>query len=68
MLIEYFTSAYFVAHPPAWLPWQTAFGPTPSSLPFASAMWVSAWIFQFIGHFVFEGRAPALTENLTQGE
>ena len=25
---------------------------------------VFAWIFQFVGHGVFEGRAPALTDNL----
>ncbi|KAM5373829.1 hypothetical protein ACJZ2D_006791 [Fusarium nematophilum] len=32
----------------------------------ALALHVVCWIFQFIGHGVFEGRAPALLDNLIQ--
>lgn len=32
----------------------------------ATAIHVVAWIAQFIGHGVFEGRAPALLDNLLQ--
>jgi uncharacterized membrane protein YGL010W len=36
-------------------------------MPFAIALNVASWIAQFIGHGVFEKRAPALFNNLTQG-
>lgn len=29
-------------------------------------IFVLSWIFQFVGHGVFEGRAPALLDNLVQ--
>ena len=32
----------------------------------AGALFVASWIGQFIGHGVFEGRAPALLDNLVQ--
>lgn len=31
-------------------------------------IFTSSWIFQFIGHGVYEHRAPALMDNLVQGE
>jgi 2-hydroxy fatty acid dioxygenase len=33
---------------------------------YALGIHVAAWIFQFIGHGKFEGRAPALLDNLVQ--
>ncbi len=33
---------------------------------YALALFVAAWIAQFVGHGVFEGRAPALLDNLVQ--
>ncbi|KAF9130925.1 hypothetical protein BGX30_013304 [Mortierella sp. GBA39] len=38
----------------------------PSATRIASYIHISAWIAQFIGHGVFEKRAPKLTENLIQ--
>ena len=35
-------------------------------LKFVISLWVAAWILQFIGHGVFEGRAPALLDSLDQ--
>lgn len=32
----------------------------------AGGVFVVAWILQFLGHGKFEGRAPALLDNLTQ--
>ena len=32
----------------------------------AGGIFVSSWVAQFIGHGVFEGRAPALLDNLVQ--
>ena len=32
----------------------------------AVGIFVSSWVAQFIGHGVFEGRAPALLDNLVQ--
>lgn len=32
----------------------------------AGAVFAVAWILQFVGHGKFEGRAPALLDNLTQ--
>ncbi|EGP92013.1 unnamed protein product [Zymoseptoria tritici ST99CH_1E4] len=32
----------------------------------AIAVHVASWIFQFVGHLAFEGRAPALLDNLVQ--
>ena len=32
----------------------------------AAGMFISSWVAQFIGHGVFEGRAPALLDNLIQ--
>jgi uncharacterized membrane protein YGL010W len=37
-----------------------------STFQFALGVHVSAWILQFIGHGVFEGRAPALLDSLDQ--
>lgn len=68
MVLEFLSAQYIAEKVPAWLPWQTAFGPTPSALPFATFVFFNAWVWQFVGHFKFEGRAPALFDNLTQGE
>ena len=35
-------------------------------LTFGIYLHVGAWILQFIGHFVFEGRAPALLDSWDQ--
>ena len=35
-------------------------------LTFSIYLHVAAWILQFIGHFVFEGRAPALLDSWDQ--
>jgi uncharacterized membrane protein YGL010W len=34
------------------------------SVPWALALFVVGWIFQFIGHYVYEKRAPAFYRNL----
>ncbi|KAJ3121198.1 hypothetical protein HK100_012491 [Physocladia obscura] len=44
--------------------WTQAVSLTP--LTFAAGLHVTAWIFQFIGHGVFERRAPALLDNPVQ--
>lgn len=33
---------------------------------YALGLFLAAWIAQFVGHGVFEGRAPALLDNLVQ--
>lgn len=68
MALMYLTATNLITHVPAWLPLRTAFTDLPSALPFALAVHIHAWLWQFFGHFKFEGRAPALTENLVQGE
>ena len=42
----------------------TAYGATANY--WAVSIFVSSWVAQFIGHGVFEGRAPALVDNLVQ--
>ena len=42
----------------------TTYGPTANY--WALAVFVFSWILQFVGHGVFEGRAPALLDNLVQ--
>ncbi|KLT40354.1 DUF962-domain-containing protein [Cutaneotrichosporon oleaginosum] len=66
MTTMYLTATYLANHIPSWLPWQYAFGPVASALPFGLAVWLNGWFWQFLGHFVYEGRAPALFDNLTQ--
>lgn len=66
MALMYLTGQYLTAHVPAWLPFRTAWGAIPSALPFALAVHLNGWAWQFFGHFKFEGRAPALFSNLTQ--
>jgi hypothetical protein len=39
---------------------------TPNAIRIAAYIHAAAWIAQFIGHGVFEKRAPKLTENLVQ--
>jgi uncharacterized membrane protein YGL010W len=41
---------------------------TPSSIPLytAAILHITSWIAQFIGHGIFEKRAPALLDNLFQ--
>lgn len=68
MAALYLTSGYLANHNPAWLPLATAFTDKPSALPFALFVHFNGWFWQFLGHFKFEGRAPALFDNLTQGE
>jgi uncharacterized membrane protein YGL010W len=68
MAAMYLTGQYLTFHIPEWLPLRTAWGPVPSALPFALAVHFNGWAWQFFGHFKFEGRAPALFSNLTQGE
>ena len=41
---------------------------TPGGLKIASFVFLLAWIAQFVGHGVFEGRAPALLDSLVQCE
>lgn len=40
----------------------------PEAFPIALGVHVFCWVAQFIGHGVFEGRAPALFDSLLQGE
>lgn len=68
MAALYLTSGYLANHNPEWLPLATAFTDKPSALPFALFVHFNGWFWQFLGHFRFEGRAPALFDNLTQGE
>ncbi|CAH0019479.1 hypothetical protein V2G26_000771 [Clonostachys chloroleuca] len=37
-----------------------------TTLKYAVAIHVTCWIFQFVGHGAFEGRAPALLDNIVQ--
>ncbi|KAK6905629.1 endoplasmic reticulum protein [Kwoniella mangroviensis CBS 10435] len=60
----YLTSTYLAVSPPSWLPFTDPF--KPSAQPFAWAVFFASWIAQFIGHGVFEHRAPALVDNLVQ--
>jgi uncharacterized membrane protein YGL010W len=61
----YLTATYTYHFPPAWGPYQSLFKPT--AIPLAWIIFTLAWIGQFIGHGVFERRAPALKDNLVQG-
>lgn len=65
MAAMYLSATYLATHPSV-LPWTHAFGPIASAMPFATAVNINAWAWQFFGHFRFEGRAPALTENPIQ--
>eukprot|EP00667_Euglena_gracilis_P014866 EG_transcript_15429 len=38
----------------------------PRAVPVACAIHAFAWVWQFVGHGVFEGRAPSLLDNLAQ--
>lgn len=65
----YLTATSFANSAPLSLPLRLYKGVAhPSAMPFAIALNVASWIAQFIGHGVFEGRAPALFTNLTQGK
>lgn len=68
MLAMYLTATFLANHVPSWLPLRDALGGAPSSLPFGLVVFFNGWFWQFLGHFMFEGRAPALFDNLTQGE
>ncbi|WWC66437.1 uncharacterized protein I206_100339 [Kwoniella pini CBS 10737] len=63
-ILMYLTSTYLAVSPPTWLPFTDRLNP--SAQPFAWAVFAFAWIAQFIGHGVFERRAPALFDNLVQ--
>jgi len=54
MFAFYFAATYFVHH-------------VENSMKIAVAVNVVAWVAQFIGHGKYEGRAPALVDNLAQG-
>ncbi|OCF42486.1 endoplasmic reticulum protein [Kwoniella heveanensis CBS 569] len=62
--LSYLTATYLATSPPAWLPFTDP--SNPSAQPFGWAVFAFAWIAQFIGHGVFERRAPALFDNLVQ--
>jgi hypothetical protein len=46
----------------------TSFAHRPNGAKYATALHVFSWIMQFIGHGVFEGRAPAFLDNLAGGK
>jgi uncharacterized membrane protein YGL010W len=50
----------------AWANQFTAGGASTEAIYIASGLFVASWIAQFIGHGVFEKRAPALLDNLFQ--
>lgn len=62
----YLSATYTYHFPPTWAPYQSLFKPT--AVPLAWIVFTTAWIGQFIGHGVFERRAPALKDNLLQGK
>ncbi|WWC58544.1 uncharacterized protein I303_101087 [Kwoniella dejecticola CBS 10117] len=62
--LMYLTSTYLAVSPPTWLPFTDR--SNPSAQPFGWAVFAFAWIAQFVGHGVFERRAPALFDNLVQ--
>lgn len=67
-IIMYLTATYLANFTPLSLPLRHTSGfAQPSSMPFTLALHAGSWIAQFIGHGVFEGRAPALMTSLTQG-
>ena len=61
----YLSATYTYHYPPAWAPYQSVLKPT--AVPLAWIVFTAAWVGQFIGHGVFEHRAPALKDNLVQG-
>ncbi|RXK39134.1 hypothetical protein M231_03639 [Tremella mesenterica] len=65
-ILFYLSATWLKVVAPAWLPFSSHAHPT--AAPFGWTVFVVAWIAQFIGHGVFEHRAPALTDNLVQGE
>ncbi|KAJ1918921.1 hypothetical protein H4219_002277 [Mycoemilia scoparia] len=76
-LLVLFVSYYFILEPIAtllYLPFLYTFLVTatsfahnnPESLKYALGLHVIAWIAQFVGHGVFEKRAPALLDNILQ--
>jgi hypothetical protein len=66
--LMYLTATSFASHAPLSIPLRYYKGLAhPSAMPFAIALNIASWIAQFIGHGVFEKRAPALFNNLTQG-
>lgn len=62
-VMMYTTATYLFSNPPSWLP----LAPAVSSLPFGWMVNLASWTAQFIGHGVYEHRAPALLENPRQG-
>ncbi|EIW73261.1 hypothetical protein TREMEDRAFT_26399 [Tremella mesenterica DSM 1558] len=63
-ILFYLSATWLKVVAPAWLPFSSHAHPT--AAPFGWTVFVVAWIAQFIGHGVFEHRAPALTDNLVQ--
>lgn len=63
----YLFTTYLTLTVPYWLPFRNAWGWNASALPFATYLFFGSWVVQFIGHGVFERRAPALVDNLGQG-
>ena len=62
----YLNATYIMAFPPSFFPFQRPFNPT--AMPVAWILFVSGWVFQFVGHGLFEKRRPRLMDNLFQGE
>ena len=60
------TATSLATNPPPWLPGSEASWTIHQGLPFILSLFTFGWIAQFIGHGVFEGKAPALFDNLVQ--
>ncbi|KAH8830650.1 hypothetical protein DL96DRAFT_961306 [Flagelloscypha sp. PMI_526] len=63
-ILEPFAALLYTPQVVASLLTATAFKDRPDALMIAGAFHALSWIAQFIGHGVFEGRAPALLDNL----
>ncbi|ODO12029.1 hypothetical protein I350_00813 [Cryptococcus amylolentus CBS 6273] len=63
-IIMYISATFLATSPPSTLPFTDP--AAPSAIPLALLVHAGAWVAQFIGHGVFERRAPALFDNLVQ--
>ncbi|ODO07546.1 endoplasmic reticulum protein [Cryptococcus wingfieldii CBS 7118] len=63
-IIMYISATFLATSPPSSLPLTDP--AAPSAIPLALVVHAGAWVAQFIGHGVFERRAPALFDNLVQ--
>ncbi|PVG03697.1 DUF962-domain-containing protein [Serendipita vermifera] len=74
IFVLFYQTYYFTLEPSAailylpeflvYLATATSFSHRPDSMKYATLFHVIAWIAQFTGHYVFEGRAPALFDDL----